>query len=155
MVDYEKRLVEVDEVLNYLSEENLNKIPEDIRNLIKENKDKNYTWKFDEKKELKEQNLSKDTIIILSYLNIEYLLNEEQKKLMEQIYELNEKKQIEERKEKYKVDEIFKNKETTNQQINEIKDIQEQSIIKYNENVFKRIIKKIKEFLTFGRKIKK
>lgn len=155
MVDYEKRLVEVDEVLNYLSEENLNKIPEDIRNLIKENKDKNYTWKFDETKELKDQKLSKDTIIILSYLNMEYLLNEEQKKLMEQIYELNEKKQIEERKEKYKLDEIFKNKETTNQQINEIKDIQEQSIIKYNENVFKRIIKKIKEFLTFGRKIKK
>ena len=74
---------------------------------------------------------------------------------MYDIYELNEKKQIEERKEKYKVDEIFKNKEATNQQINEIKDIQEQSIIKYNENVFKRIIKKIKEFLTFGRKIKK
>ncbi|MBQ6992214.1 MAG: hypothetical protein IJN50_04835 [Clostridia bacterium] len=155
MIDYEKRLVEVDEVLNYLSEENLNKIPEDIRNLIKENKDKNYTWKFDEKKELKEQDLSKDTIIILSYLNMEYLLNEEQKKLMEQIYELNEKKQIEERKEKYKVDEIFKNKEATNQQINEIKDIQEQSIIEYKENIFKRIIKKIKEFLTFGRKIKK
>lgn len=155
MIDYEKRLVEVDEVLNYLSEENLNKIPEDIRNLIKENKDKNYTWKFDEKKELKEQDLSKDTIIILSYLNMEYLLNEEQKKLMEKIYELNEKKQIEERKEKYKVDEIFKNKEATNQQINEIKDIQEQSIIEYKENIFKRIIKKIKEFLTFGRKIKK
>ena len=67
MIDYEKRLVEVDEVLKYLSRENLNKIPEEIRNLIKENKDKNYTWKFDETKQLKDQGLSRDTIIILSY----------------------------------------------------------------------------------------
>ena len=34
MVDYNKRLVEVDEVLKYLSEEDLLKIPEDIRQLI-------------------------------------------------------------------------------------------------------------------------
>ena len=47
---------------------------------------------FDETKELKDQNLSRDTIIILSHLNMEYLLNEEQKKLMEQIHEFNEKK---------------------------------------------------------------
>ena len=32
MIDYAKRLVEVDEVLSYLSEENLNKIPEEVRN---------------------------------------------------------------------------------------------------------------------------
>ena len=50
MIDYAKRLVEVDEVLSYLSEENLNKIPEEVRNIIKENKDKDYTWKFDETK---------------------------------------------------------------------------------------------------------
>ena len=31
MVDYNKRLVEVDEILNYLSEEDLLKIPEDLR----------------------------------------------------------------------------------------------------------------------------
>lgn len=143
MVDYEKRLVEVDEVLNYLSEENLNKIPEDIRNLIKENKDKNYTWKFDTTKDLKDQNLSKDTIIILSYLNMEYLLNDEQKKLMEKIYEFNEKKQETERKEKYKTEEIFKNNEVINQKINK-EEMQEKSIVQYKENIFKRIFRMLK-----------
>lgn len=81
MVDYNKRLVEVDEILNYLSEEDLLKIPEEVRNTIKENKDKEYVWKYDVSKELKEQNLSRDTIILLSYLNMEYLLNEEQKNI--------------------------------------------------------------------------
>lgn len=79
MVDYNKRLVEVDEVLNYLSDEDLEKIPEEIRNLIKENKDKDYVWQYDETKPLKEQGLNRDTIAFLSYLNMEYLLNEEQK----------------------------------------------------------------------------
>ena len=73
MVDYNKRLVEVDEILKYLSEEDLMKIPEDIRQLVKENKDKEYTWQYDETKSLKDQNVSRDTIAFLSYLNMEYL----------------------------------------------------------------------------------
>ena len=55
MVDYNKRLVEVDEILNYLSNEDLLKIPEDVRQAIKDNKDKEYIWKYDISKELKEQ----------------------------------------------------------------------------------------------------
>ena len=43
------------------------------------NKDKEYFWKYDEKKPLKEQDVSRDTIAFLSYLNMEYLLNEKQK----------------------------------------------------------------------------
>ena len=39
MIDVNKRLVEVDEILNYLSEEDLLKIPEEIRNTIKEGMD--------------------------------------------------------------------------------------------------------------------
>ena len=74
MIDYNKRLVEVNEILNFLSEDDLLKIPEDVRNTIKENMDKQYVWKYDVSKELKEQNLSRDTIILLSYLNMEYLL---------------------------------------------------------------------------------
>ena len=92
MVDYEKRLVELDEVLNYLSKEDLAKIPEDIRQAIKENKSAEYTWEYDEEKSLKEQNLPRDTVILLPYLNMEYLLNKEQKELMEKIHLENEKK---------------------------------------------------------------
>lgn len=92
MVDYEKRLVEVDEVLNYLSKEDYAKIPKDVINAIKENKDKNYEWKYDETKELKEQGLCRDTIALLSHINMQYLLTNEQKELMHQLHVVNERK---------------------------------------------------------------
>ena len=67
MIEYNKRLVEVDEVLKHLSEEDLAKIPQEIKKMISDNKDKNYIWKYDETKPLKDQNLNRDTIIFLSY----------------------------------------------------------------------------------------
>ena len=53
MIDYDKRLVEVDEILDLLPQDDLSKIPEDIREMIKDNKNKEYEWKFDKEKELK------------------------------------------------------------------------------------------------------
>ena len=70
MIDYNKRLVEVDEILNHLSKEDYNKIPEIIKKSIKDNKDKEYFWKYDTNKKLKEQDVSDDTIAILSYINL-------------------------------------------------------------------------------------
>ena len=92
MIDYKKRLVEVDEVLSYMSETDLVKIPASIRSAISQAKDPKYFWKYDETKSLSEQGLSRDTITILSYLNTEYMLDEEQKKLMQQIHEFNSRK---------------------------------------------------------------
>lgn len=106
-MDISKRLVEVDEILNYLSAEELNKIPEDIRAIIYENKDKDYIWNYDTSKQLKDQDVSNDTIAILSYLNMEYLLNEKQKDLMQKIYNLADSKIEEEKRKKYSSNDIF------------------------------------------------
>ena len=147
MIDYNKRLVEVDEVLKYLSEEDLSKIPEDIRQAIKENKDKEYVWKYDDTKPLKDQNISRDTIILLSYLNMEYLLNEEQKELMQKIHDFNERKSEEAKAEKFRVDDLFKENEPTQEKVEQRTNIQEQSLVEYKENFLKRLINKIKIFL--------
>ena len=114
MIEYAKRLVEVDEILNYLSHENFVKIPEKVRKAIKENKDKEYVWKYDKSKTLLQQNLNRDTIAFLSYLNMEYLLNNEQKELMEQMHELNQINAEREKQKRYNTDMIFKrdNKDT-------------------------------------------
>lgn len=126
-MEYEKCLVEVDEVLNHLSKEDLNKIPEDILKGIKEHKDKEYTWKYDESKELKEQKFDRNTIAILSYINMEYLLSKEQKDLMEKIHELNEQSLQNEIQEKCDPKELFKNK--TNNTVQS-----ERAIAKLEEN---------------------
>ena len=113
-MEYEKCLVEVDEVLNHLSKEELNKIPEDVLKNIKKHKDKEYMWKYDESKQLEEQKFDRNTIVILSYINMEYLLSKEQKDLMEKIHELNEQNFANEIQEKYDSKDLFKNKNKTN-----------------------------------------
>lgn len=113
-MEYEKGLVEVDEVLNHLSKEELNKIPEDVLKGIKKHKDKEYMWKYDESKRLEEQRFDRNTIVILSYINMEYLLSKEQKDLMEKIHELNEQNFANEIQEKYDSKELFKNKTNIN-----------------------------------------
>jgi len=102
-----KCLAELDEILNYLSKEELEKIPQEVREAIAENKDKKYIWKYDESKELKNQNLNRKTIAMLSYINMKYLLNEEQKKIMQEIHRNNERKLEEEKSLKYKSDNLF------------------------------------------------
>ena len=92
MIDFSKRYVEVDEILKYLSEADYKKIPTDVIKYIKSNKDKTYTWKYDTSKKLKNQNVSDDTIATLSYLNMEYLLNPEQKAFMRKFHYFNDKK---------------------------------------------------------------
>ena len=96
-MDISKRLTEVDEILNYFLVEELEKIPEDIRAIISENKDNEYVWNYDTSKTLQEQDVPVETISILSYLNTEYLLNDKQKEIMNQIYSLADR-EIEKRK---------------------------------------------------------
>lgn len=91
-MEYAKCLVELNEVINHLEEECLKKIPDEIRRGIAEQMDKNYSWSYDESKELNKQNIERETIAMLAYLNTEYLLNDEQRKFMEEYHKLNEKK---------------------------------------------------------------
>ena len=94
MIDYSKRLAEVDEILKYLSKSDYDKIPKEIKEVIAKNKDKEYEWKYDKTKKLKEQDIPNDTIAILSYINMEYLLNDEQKKFVKELHEQKEKKMM-------------------------------------------------------------
>lgn len=141
-MEYTKCLVQLDEVLNYLSTENLEKIPEEIRNGIKEQKDKEYIWKYDESKVLKEQGLDRRTVALLSYLNMEYLLNKEQKEYMETIHKINEQKIQKENQSKYNQDSLFNNKKSIKNQ----EEIRNESVamVEYKESFLKRMINKIK-----------
>lgn len=110
MNDYGKRFVEVDEILNRMSQKDFNKIPREIINLIRENKDINYIWKYDDRKSLKEQKAHKDTINILSYINTEFILEGEQRNLIKKFHFFNEMKNEILKKQKYNTENIFKNK---------------------------------------------
>ena len=141
-MEYTKCLVQLDEVLNYLSTDNLEKIPDEIRNGIKEQKDKEYIWKYDESKSLKEQELARRTVAMLSYLHMEYLLNNEQREYMETIHKINEQKIQKENQIKYNQDNLFNNKKSIKNQ----EEIRNESVAmaEYKESFLKRMINKIK-----------
>ena len=108
MNDYGKRFVEVDEILNRIPQKDFNKIPREIINLIRENKDVNYIWKYDDSKSLKEQKIYKDTINILSYINTNFILEKEQRKIIKKFHILNEIKNETLKKQKYNPENLFK-----------------------------------------------
>ena len=89
MHEYRKCLTQVDTIIECLEEENKKKIPREIKNGIKFFKDKKYNWNFDQTKPLTEQELDRKTIALLSYINMEYLLSDEQKSVMNEFHKLN------------------------------------------------------------------
>ena len=108
MIDYKKRFVEVDEIIKYLPKKEFSKIPNELIDLIRKNKDSKYIWKYDNNKKLEEQNIHKDAIAILSYINMKYILEDNQKMLMKNLHDYNEMKSEKLKREKFNPEAIFK-----------------------------------------------
>lgn len=77
--NYEMALSEVDEILNYTDEELVKKIPIQLRNLISNNKSKEYKPNIDKARPISEQKLLRETEAILSLLFRSYWATEEEK----------------------------------------------------------------------------
>lgn len=76
--EYEEAFSEVDEVLKLMPIDLLSKIPVQFRKVISENKDTNY--KVNIKEPLEEQNLKKETIVILGLIYRDFLASPEEKR---------------------------------------------------------------------------
>lgn len=147
-MEYKKCLVQLDEILKHLSDTELAKIPYEIREAISQQKDKQYIWKYDESKELNEQNINRKTIEILSYLNMKYLLNKEQKMLMEELHRINEEKLEKEKSQKFNSQDIFKKNIKNVDTEEKINNVNSESKIETSENYnnMQMIIKKEEKF---------
>lgn len=110
MEEINKRLVEVDCILKKLDDEYINKIPQEVWDFITENKDENYVFKYDNNKTLAEQNLSIDTISILTYINMEYLLDEKAKGELLTLLKNDEMIAEQKKRKKYNPDDLFNNR---------------------------------------------
>lgn len=131
---------EVDAILELLEEEYKKRVPNKIRDFFKEEKAKDYNPKIDVQKSLLEQNLQRETFILLTILELNYWCNseEEKKELLKELDE-NEEQAQKELYEKYNPDNIFKKK-------NEEKDEKQEELAleEYKEdNFIKKVINKI------------
>lgn len=133
MEDLNKRLVEIEYILRKLEDEYIKKIPQEIWDYIEKNKDKNYIFKYDDSKNLLEQNLNIDTISILTYINIEYLLDEKQKMEMIEFLRKDEAIAEQEKAKLYNTEDLFKNKKESKQRETSLVEVK---IEKWYEKVF-------------------
>lgn len=127
-------LSEIDIILEYM--EITSVFPEKMIQFIKENKNDNYHFEYNEKMSLNNQNITKTTKEILAILYFEYFCTNEQKEELENIWKENDKKLLEQ--------------DETNSIKNQ--NIETNGIIKYKEPLIKRILNKIKELMNFKKK---
>lgn len=89
-----KAYTEVNFIINEMDSELSNKIPKNIKEMIREKMDKNYEF-YIEDNEWEEKDLLEDTEKILSVLYTDYIANDEEKKLI-----LNKEKIIKQKRNK-------------------------------------------------------
>ena len=108
---YARAYTEVLEILKHFPEEEYKKIPVEKINFYKNNMDKNYKFTIDPEIDLANQNISKEANAIIVTLFRDYYATEEQKVKINEILDLNQKKEELEKRKKYHPDDIFKNNE--------------------------------------------
>ena len=112
MADYYIALAETNEILNYIESDFISKIPPEILEAIRKSKTKNISFKYDVTKNIYEQNVHKETLEMLSYINYNFWLDNEKKQELCKIYNNNFIELENEKRKKYNPDDIFCNKKT-------------------------------------------
>jgi len=108
--EYAMAYTEVIEILKYVPDEDLQKIPEEKLEFYKTNMDKEYIYNLDVTKEFEEQEMSEITKAILANIFRDYWATPYQKERIESKEKYDLEKLEEEKRQQYNADNIFKNK---------------------------------------------
>lgn len=140
---------EVDAFLDIIDEKYKNKIPEKLRNLYKENKDKSYTPVYNASIPIEKQSIRKETIAMIALLHLNYWCDtEDEKKELRNLFLKNEKKYEKIKNEKYNPDNLFKNVSENKQKETEEKDEQPKYMIEYKEPFYIKIMNFLKKLFS-------
>ena len=141
-VKSQNAMAEVLWYLNGIKEDDIDKIPKDIINFIKENASKEYNCTFDYNKPLKELDLLDETRGIIAILCYKYwCTTKEQKELYLKKLNSNEKNYNIKMNEKYNPNNLFKKADQKREDIQNNEN--NAKMVKYKESIFKRILVKI------------
>lgn len=108
--DYAKACKEVLEILKTIKQDDLNKIPAEEIDKIKENADYNYNFTYELDENKKNQNVSKLAKAIIANFYIDYIASPEKKKRILDKQKLDIVRLEEEKRKKYDSSNILKNK---------------------------------------------
>ena len=145
---------ELIEILKYLPQNEVEKVPQKLRSFFTKVANKNYVTKIDPNKSMQEQEIKEKTKDLIAVLYRNYWCSEEERTSLDKKLIENDKKYEEMLREKYNPDNIFevkaKEKEEHKEEIKEEKELVEnttQEMIKYTKlNFLQKIFEKIKSF---------
>ena len=139
-----KAYTEVDNFIELLDEYHKSKIPKKLREFFKNEKEKKYIKNIYRNIPIKEQNLLKETLSLIAFLNLQYWCDdEEERKRLRKIYTENEKTSMKQMRLKYDINNIFKERR---KEVIEEETKDNVAMIRYRDSLIQRIINKIKKF---------
>ena len=131
---------ELYEILSLMDKSTVMKVPIDILNTIKEQRNTEYQTKIDKNDIFNENNVNKETIDLLCYLDYHYWMDESKKSEVDLIRKQRLQEDENKKREQYNPNNIFKkankNIETTNTEIHE--NVTNTALIEYKESFFTR-----------------
>lgn len=143
-IEYANAYSEVLEILKFISREDYNKIPKNKIELFETNANTEYKFTYNPNRTLDEQNVSKRAKAIIAILFRDYWATSIQKEKIIAKQE-HDRMQIEKKKrEIYSSDNLFKNREKEKLIEDSINNA-EFSIIEHKQNLFQKLINKIRE----------
>ena len=154
-IQYANAYTEVLDILKYISKEDYEKIPKSKIKVFEENCNKNYNFTYDENKTLDEQNVSEITKVIIAILFRDHWATKEQRYII-----MKKQQEIKDQKQKELMAKFEQNKNISEKDLKKVNVASDLDIdIDYargtnletykEENIFKRIISKIREIFGF------
>lgn len=138
---------EVYEILNLLDKDYKEKVPYKVRTFFEEERLQDYKPEIDTDTPLIDQNLKRETIVLLAILNLNYWCEtpEEKQEILDELSQNEKEKQ--DLLEEYNPDNLFKKKPNDVVENEDTINIQEVSLVEYKkQGLFKRILDKITRF---------
>ena len=126
--NYSKAYKEIVEILKYVPEESVNKIPKEMRDMFETKQLKTYDFKIDTEKAFEEQELLEETKAILANIFRDYWATDYQRQRIIEKEKYDREELERKKREKYNPEDVFKNKQ---QNIN----VQENLNDNYNKNL--------------------
>ncbi len=140
MLDDMMAYSEIFEILSLMEEEDKEKVPQEVRDFFEEQRMKEYKPKIRTDIPLTEQNLRRETVVLLTILVINYWCDSEEEK-QSFIDELEKNEKIKkEIQEKYNPDNLFKNRKKTKEDV-VMEQVENVEMIQYKENLFTKLKK--------------
>ena len=142
-IEFKNACFEVLEILRFIKEDDLIKIPKYEIQILEENANYEHKFTYNPQKDIKEQQVCKLAKGIIAIYFYKYIASMEQKEKIEEYHRYNQELIEQTKSQQYDVNNIFKKK--NKDEIN-VENENNQLIIPKNEKWYIKILYKIKEF---------